>query len=273
MSETTTLGQQLAAARQHHGLTVAQVAEQLLLSEEAIQAIETDESNFFPAVYWQGHVKRYAALLGVPLEPVHLSALAASGQVTVDAHLSAAPLVQVRTLNGLRHRMRWLIGLGVLAFLMVVLFMWRQADVTRAIAFFQSSHHTSALRTAGNTFSLGANAHSTPSGHGVALSASSAQVSQLTSSEHDPLPSSSHAAATSAAPTLLVSTNALTGESASDNVASDNGAASDSDSALETSQHEANSAIPAIPAPNTDVTEGAAELPHQMAQSTAPNTN
>lgn len=61
----------LSAARASRGLTLAQAAAQLRISSEAVLAMEEGRyAELGPAVFARGHLRKYAALLGVPVEDV-----------------------------------------------------------------------------------------------------------------------------------------------------------------------------------------------------------
>jgi cytoskeleton protein RodZ len=64
-------GPALAAARLARGLSPAQVAEQMRLTPDLVLAMEEGRYQVLgPAVFARGHLRRYAALLGVPAEAV-----------------------------------------------------------------------------------------------------------------------------------------------------------------------------------------------------------
>jgi len=61
----------LAAARAARGLAPAQVAQQLRITPEAVLAMEEGRyADLGPAVFARGHLRKYAALLGVPADEV-----------------------------------------------------------------------------------------------------------------------------------------------------------------------------------------------------------
>jgi cytoskeleton protein RodZ len=61
----------LAAAREARGLSPAQVAQQMRITAEAVQAMEEGRyADLGPSVFARGHLRKYAALLGVPAEDV-----------------------------------------------------------------------------------------------------------------------------------------------------------------------------------------------------------
>jgi cytoskeleton protein RodZ len=72
MSEISeTLGQRLKAERERKGLTAQKAADELHLEAWVIGALESgDYARIGPAVYGKGHLKRYAALLGLPAAEV-----------------------------------------------------------------------------------------------------------------------------------------------------------------------------------------------------------
>ncbi len=64
-------GGQLAAARQHYGLTVADVARQLKLNVRQVEALEEDAYEQLPGpVFVRGFVRNYARFLGLDPEPL-----------------------------------------------------------------------------------------------------------------------------------------------------------------------------------------------------------
>jgi len=66
-----TLPSRLASARAARGLSVAQAAGQMRIAPEAVAAMEEGRfADLGPAVFARGHLRKYAALLGVPVEEV-----------------------------------------------------------------------------------------------------------------------------------------------------------------------------------------------------------
>jgi cytoskeleton protein RodZ len=66
-----TLGERLKAERERKGLSTQKAADHLHLDAWAIEALESgDYARIGPAVYGKGHLKRYAALLGLPADEV-----------------------------------------------------------------------------------------------------------------------------------------------------------------------------------------------------------
>ena len=65
------LPSRLASARAARGLSVAQAAGQMRITPEAVAAMEEGRfADLGPAVFARGHLRKYAALLGVPVEEV-----------------------------------------------------------------------------------------------------------------------------------------------------------------------------------------------------------
>lgn len=67
MTEPATIGARLKAARESKGLSSQKAADELHLDGWVVDALEADDyARVGPAVYVKGHLKRYAALLGLP---------------------------------------------------------------------------------------------------------------------------------------------------------------------------------------------------------------
>jgi len=67
MTEPPTIGARLKAARERKGLSSQKAADELHLDGWVVDALEADDyARVGPAVYVKGHLKRYAALLGLP---------------------------------------------------------------------------------------------------------------------------------------------------------------------------------------------------------------
>ncbi len=64
-------GKRLREVREKRGLYVADVAAELLLTEEQIRALEENDFDHFTApLFVRGYLRKYAALLGIPAEPL-----------------------------------------------------------------------------------------------------------------------------------------------------------------------------------------------------------
>ena len=94
MSETTVaLGARLKSERERRGLSSAKAADELHLDGWVIDALEAEDyERIGPSVYAKGHLKRYAALLGLPPDEV-LAHYESRSQIPKAA---AAPAANVR---------------------------------------------------------------------------------------------------------------------------------------------------------------------------------
>lgn len=64
-------GERLAAARREQQITVVEVAKELHLDERKVRALEQNEFEILGApVFAKGHLRKYAQLVGVPIEDV-----------------------------------------------------------------------------------------------------------------------------------------------------------------------------------------------------------
>src|SRR6266478_6287179 len=67
MTDPGTIGARLKAERERRGLSPQKAADELHLDGWVIDALEADDyGRIGPSVYAKGHLKRYAALLGLP---------------------------------------------------------------------------------------------------------------------------------------------------------------------------------------------------------------
>jgi cytoskeleton protein RodZ len=97
MSDAVAIGRQLLAAREHQGLSVAQVAGSLRVDTTVIEALEA--GRFFALgapVFARGYLRHYAELLGEPLEEVTgryqaLHEASAAPDLTAVPQFAAAP--------------------------------------------------------------------------------------------------------------------------------------------------------------------------------------
>lgn len=115
-----TYGGQLAAARLRKGISLAQVAEQLRLSVESIEALEADRHDELgPQVYVRGHLRRYAEFLGETLEQPRDGAEGAAAAALDGQRSFMSPLVRVRTGRG--QQLSWQQALLIAAVVLTVL--------------------------------------------------------------------------------------------------------------------------------------------------------
>jgi cytoskeleton protein RodZ len=71
MTDPVATGARLKAERERRGLSVQKAADELHLDGWVIEALEADDfERIGPSVYAKGHLKRYAALLGLPAEEI-----------------------------------------------------------------------------------------------------------------------------------------------------------------------------------------------------------
>ena len=72
MSEIAeSLGARLKAERERRGMSAAKAADELHLDSWAVEALEAEDyGRVGPSVYAKGHLKRYAALLGLPVDEI-----------------------------------------------------------------------------------------------------------------------------------------------------------------------------------------------------------
>jgi cytoskeleton protein RodZ len=95
-SQSSSPGARLAAAREHAGMTLTQVAERLRLDIATLQALEAGRfQTLGAAVFVRGHLRHYAELVGLPVEEIEAAYAASS------ARLAALPdLRRTTTLPG-----------------------------------------------------------------------------------------------------------------------------------------------------------------------------
>jgi cytoskeleton protein RodZ len=69
MTEASEIGEQLRAARERHGLGLAQAAERIHVGVDVIESLETGRFQMLGApVFVRGHLRNYAEMLGEPHE-------------------------------------------------------------------------------------------------------------------------------------------------------------------------------------------------------------
>jgi cytoskeleton protein RodZ len=99
------IGATLAAARESHGLSAAQVAEQLRLAPEVILAMEEGRYQLLgPPVFARGHLRKYASLLGQPADELLRDYDASSSRM---AESSLIPPASAHTHVESEYRRRW----------------------------------------------------------------------------------------------------------------------------------------------------------------------
>jgi cytoskeleton protein RodZ len=81
-SHSNNPGARLAAAREHAGMTLTQVAERLRLDIATLQALEAGRfETLGAAVFVRGHLRHYAELLGLPVEEIEAAYAASSARL------------------------------------------------------------------------------------------------------------------------------------------------------------------------------------------------
>lgn len=101
MSESVAqgIGARLAGAREAGGMTTAAAAARLRCDESLLLALEQERfEEIGAAVFVQGHLRRYAELLGIPAESL-LSALAARQREFLAPDLTRLPRAPVRSVD------------------------------------------------------------------------------------------------------------------------------------------------------------------------------
>jgi cytoskeleton protein RodZ len=65
----TSVGEILRSARESQGRTMAEIAEELCITQRYLRALERDDLSNLPGTFfYKSFVKQYAAILGVPLQ-------------------------------------------------------------------------------------------------------------------------------------------------------------------------------------------------------------
>jgi cytoskeleton protein RodZ len=127
MSEAATSpGVRLKAAREQRGLSAQKAADEMHLDRWVIDALEADDyKRIGPTVYAKGHLKKYAALLGLPIEEI-LAGYESRGASAGDAaaagpsimHAPRADAPQAQNLKPLQ------MALSVAAVLLLIGVLW-----------------------------------------------------------------------------------------------------------------------------------------------------
>lgn len=139
------IGVRLREAREREGLTIAQAAQRLHVSGEALEALEAERFDAFGApIYVKSYLSRYAELLGE--SPQALLARLASAAEMPQPDLTRVPHVAVR---GDRHATMIFIAIGVLIVGAVAGWTWshRHAVQAMAVSVPLTEGHTSVART------------------------------------------------------------------------------------------------------------------------------
>src|SRR5580704_10623435 len=87
-SHSSNPGARLAAAREHAGMTLNDVAERLRLDIATLQALEAGRFHTLgAAVFVRGHLRHYAELLGLPVEEIDAAYAASSARLAPQPDL------------------------------------------------------------------------------------------------------------------------------------------------------------------------------------------
>jgi cytoskeleton protein RodZ len=118
-----TLGERLKAERERKGFSMQKAADQLHLDAWVIEALESgDYARIGPAVYGKGHLKRYAVLLGLPLDEVLEAYEPDSRAPAVQS--APAPRLRMRTSEPLGRTIPWRPAGGLAAALVLAGLLW-----------------------------------------------------------------------------------------------------------------------------------------------------
>ena len=134
MTETTGVGQELAAAREARGLAVADVAQQLKFAPRQLEALEQEQFDALPgAAFTRGMVRSYARLLKLDPEPL-VQRIAGRCEVP-DSGLLAVRYQQPVPFSDSARRSSFVyvgVSLGVLVLVGGVVYQWHQERTAAA---------------------------------------------------------------------------------------------------------------------------------------------
>jgi cytoskeleton protein RodZ len=120
------IGPRLKAERERRGLSVQKAADELLLDAWVIDALEADDyERLGPSVYAKGHLKRYAALLGLP--SAEIMAAYESRSPAPRPSASQPANVRLRTDTPAADQLPWpsIAGLVAAVLLLAGVFWWK----------------------------------------------------------------------------------------------------------------------------------------------------
>lgn len=129
MSETAdTLGARLRAERERKGLSAQKAADDLHLDGWVIEALEGDDyARIGPSVYGKGHLKRYAQMLGLPVNDI-LAAYDGRSAIPATAAGAQASTLRLRASDSDDQELPWALIGGAAALVLVVaatVFWWK----------------------------------------------------------------------------------------------------------------------------------------------------
>jgi cytoskeleton protein RodZ len=123
-----TLGARLRAERERKGLSAQKAADDLHLDGWVIDALEADDyARIGPSVYGKGHLKRYAALLGLPASDI-LAAYDGRSAVPAAGAAAHGSTLRMRASDSEDREMPWALIGGAAALVLLAAgtaFWWR----------------------------------------------------------------------------------------------------------------------------------------------------
>jgi cytoskeleton protein RodZ len=134
MTETTGVGQELAAAREARGLALADVAQQLKFGARQLEALEQEQFDALPgATFTRGMVRSYARLLKLDPEPL-VQRIAGRCEIPDSSRLAARYHQPVPFSDSARRStLTYLaVSLGVLVLVGGVAYQWHQERTAAA---------------------------------------------------------------------------------------------------------------------------------------------
>jgi cytoskeleton protein RodZ len=144
MTELIASGPRLKAERERRGLSSQKAADELHLDGWVIEALEAENfERIGPSVYAKGHLRRYAALLGLPADEI-MAGYESRAQTPKAAAVSTAN-VRLRTEAPAASNIPWVRIVGTAAVLLLV----------AGVLWWKPWHHPGAAST--NTVTVAAN--------------------------------------------------------------------------------------------------------------------
>jgi cytoskeleton protein RodZ len=183
MTDPGTIGARLKAERERRGLSPQKAADELHLDGWVIDALEADDyERIGPSVYAKGHLKRYAALLGLPAADI-MAGYESRHQAPMPAASQPANNVRLRTGPPVVNDLPWpLIAGSVAVVLLAAGVLWWKPWQPRGVVPAASetlAANPSAASTDGATDSAAAMAGSAPPPLGSPAPAPSSPASSL----------------------------------------------------------------------------------------------
>jgi len=121
------IGEQLRTAREAQGLSIEDVARQLLLSRQLIGEIENDDYRRIAApVYIKGYLRSYAQLLKIPVDAALLKNFKHTARVESETNRKTMPNMTKPKAEGKANFFGYVV---VAVFVLLALLWWRAARV------------------------------------------------------------------------------------------------------------------------------------------------